>query len=319
MTASVPQVGLPAWRQATIGNVPWAAWRSGAGRSGPRHTSSMPPVPKVILARPGSTHPCPASEACWSPTSAAMGGAPARATASPATPVESTMVGSAARGMRRASSIRSSQTASPGGEPGHRRVGRVGDMEPAAGQVPGHPGVDRADAQVAAAVGVGLVEQVDDLGRRLVGREPQALGLPHEAGADRAEVLPAQAGADGDARGPVPHHGRGPLVGDADGGHRPGLGQRGAGHVEGGLGQGDGVELDETRCGRVGRRRPVVHGGHRGVGTDDGRPHPGGAHVDDEDRSAHGCESGTPRPAVRAGLTSRGPVPRGTAGRACRG
>ena len=47
------------------------------------------------------------------------------------------------------------------------------------------------------AVGVGLVEQVGGLGGRLVGREADALGLPDEAVADGAQVLPAEAGPTG--------------------------------------------------------------------------------------------------------------------------
>src|SRR3712207_6999654 len=40
---------------------------SNVGRSAPTHTSSMPPVPNVILAMPGRTQLWPTSEACWSP------------------------------------------------------------------------------------------------------------------------------------------------------------------------------------------------------------------------------------------------------------
>ena len=53
MTASTPHVTAPACRQATTGNVPWSPRRAKSGRSGPTHTSSMPPVPNVILPRPG--------------------------------------------------------------------------------------------------------------------------------------------------------------------------------------------------------------------------------------------------------------------------
>ena len=53
----------------------------------------MPPLPKVIFARPGRTQPCPISDACWSPSSAAIGGDPGRAVASPHTPTESTTRG----------------------------------------------------------------------------------------------------------------------------------------------------------------------------------------------------------------------------------
>ena len=59
-----------------MGNVPPSPRRSNAGRSAPRHMSSIPPVPNVILARPGRTQPCPISDACWSPAMPAIGGAP---------------------------------------------------------------------------------------------------------------------------------------------------------------------------------------------------------------------------------------------------
>ena len=50
-----------------------------AGTADPVQMSSMPPVPNVILACPAVTQPCPASDACWSPASAAIGGAPGSA------------------------------------------------------------------------------------------------------------------------------------------------------------------------------------------------------------------------------------------------
>ena len=55
--ASAPHVRVPAWLHATIGKVPWALRRADAGAVEPVHTSSMPPVPNVILARPGRTQP----------------------------------------------------------------------------------------------------------------------------------------------------------------------------------------------------------------------------------------------------------------------
>ena len=89
---------------------------------------------------------------CWSPTSAAMGGAPSRAVAGAedAGGVDDGRAG-CARGMRSASRTLSSQPlASPRSSPVTRRVGGVGDVEGALGEVPGQPGVDGADAQVAA-------------------------------------------------------------------------------------------------------------------------------------------------------------------------
>ncbi len=106
MIASRPQVIRPSRRHATIGNVPDFPRRPPPGDSAPRTTSSMPPVPKVILAARGRTHPCPTSEACWSPSNAAIGGAPGNARAWPVTPVESTMRGSIVAGMPSISTVR---------------------------------------------------------------------------------------------------------------------------------------------------------------------------------------------------------------------
>ena len=94
ITASTPHVISPAMLQATIGNVPLAERSASAGAVEPVQMSSMPPVPNVILACPGDVQPCPASDACWSPASAAIGGAPGSAVAAPITPDESTIDGS---------------------------------------------------------------------------------------------------------------------------------------------------------------------------------------------------------------------------------
>jgi hypothetical protein len=52
-----------------------------AGAVGPTHTSSMPPVPKVIFVSPGRTQLWPTRLACWSPTSALSIGASGSAVA----------------------------------------------------------------------------------------------------------------------------------------------------------------------------------------------------------------------------------------------
>ena len=98
MMASLPHVTAPPICQVTIGKQPCEVRTSAAGRSAPRHTSSMPPVPKVALASPGRVHDWPTSEACWSPTSAARGSPPSAET-SPRSPEESTMAGSHAGSM----------------------------------------------------------------------------------------------------------------------------------------------------------------------------------------------------------------------------
>ena len=57
MMASTPHVGWP-WRcHATMGNVPATPRPTTEGRSSPTQASSMAPVPNVILAIPGRTHP----------------------------------------------------------------------------------------------------------------------------------------------------------------------------------------------------------------------------------------------------------------------
>ena len=92
--------------------------------------SSIPPVPNVILARPGRTQPCPISDACWSPAIPAIGGAPGSAVASPTMPVESTMAGQHAR--RDAQHLEHMVVPSVAvavHEAGDAGVGQVGDVE----------------------------------------------------------------------------------------------------------------------------------------------------------------------------------------------
>ena len=64
MIASAPHVRWPPRLHATIGNVPCSLRRADAGGVVPVHTSSMPPVPNVIFARPGRTQPWPTRLAC---------------------------------------------------------------------------------------------------------------------------------------------------------------------------------------------------------------------------------------------------------------
>ena len=53
ITASIPHVMTPLRRQAMMGKHPAGPRASNDGRAGPTQRSSMPPVPKVIFARPG--------------------------------------------------------------------------------------------------------------------------------------------------------------------------------------------------------------------------------------------------------------------------
>ncbi len=138
------------------------------------------------------------------------------------------MVGQHGAGMRRASSSASSQ---PIASPARRSpvtpalVASVTWSAPA-GQRPGHPGVDGAEGTARRPRPAG------DRGRPGRGwrpawwptrwaatRKPSAWSV--EAGADRAQVLPPEPGRHRHAGRAVPHDGRRPLVGDADG-RRPG-------------------------------------------------------------------------------------------------
>ena len=158
----------------------------------------MPPVPKVIFAGPGRTQPWPTSDACWSPTSAAIGGAPGSAVAGPTIPLVSTSVGSIRDGIRSASSAPGCQPEpSAREERGDRGVARVGHVVGALGERPRDPRVDGADAQVPRPIGVERVEDALDLGGRGVGREAEPGGAVGEAADDRTEVLPALRRADG--------------------------------------------------------------------------------------------------------------------------
>ena len=131
-------------------------------------------------------------------------------------------------------------------EPGHGGVRQVGHVQIAAGECPGDPGVDGAEAQITRAIGVGHVEQEGELGRRRVGCDAQPLLAQHETHAGRAQVLPSDTGADGLARRSVPHDRRGPLIGDADGVDGTSGCQRGVRAFERGLGHGCRVEFHEA-------------------------------------------------------------------------
>ena len=87
------------------------------------------------------------------------------------------------------------------------------------------------------------------------------LRTEHQAQTGGAEVLPPDARPDGLPGLAVPHDGRGPLVGDAHGVDRAGLGRGPPGHVQHRIGHGHGVELDQARGGRGGQDLTMVVGG----------------------------------------------------------
>ena len=101
-----------------------------------------------------------------------------------------------------------------------------------------------------------------------------------QAHADRAQVLPADAGAHGLASPAVPHDRGAALVGDADRLLRAAVGEGGAGDLEHRRGHGGGVELHEAWRGCRGQHLSVVHVLDGGIRPHDRRPHPAGPDVD---------------------------------------
>ena len=204
----------------------------------------MPPVPKVILARPGA-HAALADRATPAGRRRCRRSAARRRARwpRPTAPVESTIVGRhRARDAQRVEHGRSSQPApsAVSMSPVTAALDDVGDVRRSpsvrchtiqVSTVPKHR--SRVPVGVGAGRAGAATLVADWLGAR---RRPSA--CEHEAVADGAQVLPAEAGADRLAGGAVPHDGRRPLVGDADAVDRAGLGQRAAGDVEGGGGHG---------------------------------------------------------------------------------
>ena len=204
----------------------------------------------------GARSPARRGYACWSPTSAAIGGAPSRAVARPehAARVDDGRQAST-RGMRSASSTLSSQSpavaAQQAGD-GRRSMASVAWTAPSercqASQVSTVP-----KHRSRAAVGVGQVEEVAELGGRRVRRHADAVALQHQAGADGAQVLPADGRADGLAGGPVPHDRRRPLVGDARP-RRPGRPRRARRAASSSATRASSAASNSTRPGLGGRR-----------------------------------------------------------------
>ena len=103
-------------------------------------------------------------------------------------------------------------------------------------------------------------------------------------------------GATGRPGGALPHDARGPLVGDADAGHRaPRRASAALRHREDGVGHPGRVELHEAGRRRVGEEGDTVFVLDGGVGPHDGGAHARRADVDDEDAapgSAHAQGAG---------------------------
>ena len=118
------------------------------------------------------------------------------------------------------------------------------------------------------------------------GATRNALLAEHEAHADGAKVLPADAGTDGLAAGAIPHDRRGALVRDADAVDRSSVVERCGSRTRARHGHRIGVELDEAGRRRRGQQRAVVHVLDGRVRADDRGAQPARPDVDDED--AHG-------------------------------
>ena len=198
------------------------------------------------------------------------------------------------------------------------RVGRVGGVHRAAGEVPQHPAVDGAEGKVVVGFDAAFGQQPVEFGAREVRVEHQAGGAPDQVEvpglAQRvailggAAVLPDDGAVARLAGAPVPHHGRLALVGDADRGDRSAverrvqLGQRGA-HRVGDLG---GVVLDPSWSREVLGELAVGPARGLALGVDGEGPHTGRPGIDG-DHHAHGSA----RRNVRRGQAATAPCPGG--------
>ena len=230
----------PARCQATMGRCPpaRAAWAAGRRRRCTGRASRR--CRRWPWPGPGRVQPWPMSEACWSPAMPAMAGRPVErlGRAERARGVDDRRA-AWPRGCAAARAARRPSRAVDSDQPGDGGVGGVGHVQRArrTGSRPPSCRWCRSTARPRPGAGRGR--------RRRRWRpawwptrwgQPETLGLERQAGAHRAQVLPADARGHRLAGGPVPHDGGGPLVGDADAGHRPAVGQGGRGHLEHGVG-----------------------------------------------------------------------------------
>ena len=252
MIASTPHVTAPL---AAPGDDRERAVRAACRERGPvaarGTTSSMPPVPKVILACPGAHAALPDERRLLVAgdagdrrrTRQGRGLADARRSSRRRS-------GSMAAGMRSASSTSADPVRAVGAQqPGDAGVGEVGDVERALATASRRSRCRRCRSTGRASrSGSSRVEQERQpwwpTGSGPA-RMPSA-GSSRQVPTVRRSCQPS-AGPDGLAGRPVPHDRRRPLVGDADGLDRPARGERLPGHLEHGLGHGAGVELDEAR------------------------------------------------------------------------
>ncbi len=126
-----------------------------------------------------------------------------------------------------------------------RGVGRVGDMEPPAGEIPDQPGIDGAEGEFAAlrpgARAFDIIQHPLQLRAREIGIDHQprprldqrsgAVGAQPLADRRRAAILPDDGVADRRAGLAIPQQRGFPLIGDADGGDLAGPHARARQHL----------------------------------------------------------------------------------------
>ena len=204
------------------------------------------------------------------------------------------------------------------------RVADVGDMVATARELPGEPGVDGAEAELAAfgarPRALDVVEQPGELGAGEIRIEQQAgargdLGLMSRCAQLRtkiggAAVLPDDGVRHRYARRAVPEHRGLALVGDADRGDVGRRRARGLQHLvhRGRLRRPDleGVVLDLPGCREVLRELPLRHGDDAALGIEQDGARTRGALVEGEDVAAH---AGLLRRASRGGCCQPERIP----------
>ncbi|OPZ05782.1 MAG: hypothetical protein BWZ09_00882 [Alphaproteobacteria bacterium ADurb.BinA305] len=181
-----------------------------------------------------------------------------------------------------------------------RGVARIGQVQPAAAQMPQQPAVDGAEGELAALgahARIGdVVEQPGELGGGEIGIELQPGARAHVLCAARgaqalaldrgAAVLPDDRGGEGATTGALPQHGGLALVGDADRRHlacgHAGIGERLASAVELGTQDVLGIVLDPVGRREVLRECLLGEAAHAAIGVEHDRARAGGALVEGE-------------------------------------
>ena len=271
----------------------------------------MPPVPNVILARPGRVQPWPISDACWSP---AMPGDGRRAGQGRRLADDAGRVDDRGQHRRRdAQGVEDRRRPSPSRRTCIRPVTPALDgsvtCSVAARQRPRHPGVDGAEAQVAGAVGVGDVEEERQLGGRGCSgdrRMPWACSTRHMPTV-RWSCQPMP-GPDGLAGGAGPTRSSTPA-GWRCRRPRPGRRRPAPPWPRRGRRAASAAASNSTKpgAGDDGSTSRWCDVGDGGVGADDRGPHAAGADVDDEDAHAGLSRAGARGQVARRACRRRRP------------